>query len=152
MEENVPLHCGTVKPLANLYVGSHNLEGAASIKAQVENELDLPPPHPSLSQSMNTPSTLYPGTENSTLPLRPTGLQPVLLLHSELIEAALGDASFLGRSNNLHTLTLSSASGFQFGPGRDLAQHTYIDYNFLHSGLIDSTSDTPTVAPANTFV
>lgn len=45
---------------------------------------------------MNTPSTLYLATENLTLPLRPVGLQPMQPLHSELVEAVLGDASGLG--------------------------------------------------------
>ncbi|KZP09657.1 hypothetical protein FIBSPDRAFT_963777 [Athelia psychrophila] len=34
----------------------------------------------------------------------------------------------------------------------DLAQHAYTNYIFLHSGLIDTTNNLPTVSHANTFV
>lgn len=133
--------------------GSQELGEYFHIKVDPEITESLPHILPVLSQSMSTSQTLYPTAENSALPLlRPVGHQPYLRLHSELVNAALGDAPFLHRTNNLHSLTLSSASSLQLGPGTDLANYPYIDYIFLHAGLIDTTTNVPTVAHANAFV
>ena len=82
----------------------------------------------------------------------PLSTQPLFRLDSEVLLAALADAPFLRRTNNLHPLLLSTADGILLGNTTDPNGQQHNDYVFLHAGLFDLSSPPYTVTPASAFV
>jgi hypothetical protein len=122
------------------------------IKGTYEHRESSPEHTFSLSSSM-TSGLQYIKTEahpGSTIP--PLSTQPLFRLDSEVLLAALADAPFLRRTNNLHPLLLSTADGILLGHTADPNGQKHDDYVFLHAGFFDLSTPPYTVTPAAAFV
>lgn len=103
--------------------------------------------------SMTTAGLQYLDTEaQSGQAIQPLSRQNLFRLDSEVLLAALADAPFLRRTNNLHPLILSTADGVLLGNATDPNGHQHNDYVFLHAGLFDLSIPPYTVTPASAFV
>jgi len=120
------------------------------IKERTRFEQKLPESNCIASKIMS--SGLATNLEIQPNPIIPLNSQALLRLDSEITVAALADAPFLKRSNNLHPLILSTSDGVLLGKAVDASGYTHFDYVFLHAGLFNLANSPFTVTPASAFV